>query len=536
MYLVNASEMQQMDRLTIEAFGLPGRLLMENAGRGATRIFLKRFCADGKELEKRVAVVAGRGNNGGDGFVMARYLAQKEIPVTVFLLSKRDRLQGDAKANFDLLEPMAVPVFEVPDKPALEAALDRLRSHELFIDAILGTGLNSTVRGFYRRAILALNQMEGPVFAVDIPSGLDSDTGQVRGLAIHAAVTATFGFAKLGHCLHPGAQMSGRLEVIEIGIPPLIARQVGCRQRLITPDYLARRHRPRKADAHKGTLGHLLVLAGSTGKTGAAAMTSEAALRSGAGLVTLGNPQRLHAVLETRLLEVMTVPLPDDSLGQFTPKALPIALSLMEGKACLAIGPGVGTGSGTASLVQQVTAQCPLPMVIDADGLNNLIGHLDILEERATPTVITPHPGEMARLMSVSVATIQHDRIGAARSLAEKHGIIVVLKGAGTVIAHPDGKVFVNPTGNPGMAAGGMGDVLTGLIAGLITQGYEPGHAAHAGVFLHGMAADRLARKKGPTGYLASEVMEQIPVVSADLLCDRQPQFMGVDTLAYRLP
>jgi NAD(P)H-hydrate epimerase len=534
MYLVNAREMQQMDRRTIEEIGLPGRILMENAGRGATRFFLKHLY--GKDAGKHVAVVAGRGNNGGDGFVMARYLSQKQIPVTVYLLSESGRLQGDAKANLELLHSLAVPVEEIKDEKIFQAQKNKWHKHDLFIDAILGTGLNSDVRGFYKKVITELNLMQKPLFAVDIPSGLDSDTGQIRGISIRADATATFGFAKIGHILHPGADYCGDLAVIEIGIPSAIASSVGCRQRLINSETIKRDYSPRRADAHKGASGHLLVLAGSVGKTGAAAMTSESALRIGAGLVTLGIPQSLNAILENRLLEVMTHPLPERPPGQLAQEAGSKIKKLLKDKRCLAIGPGLGTGAETSALVRDVIAGSDLPVIIDADGLNNLVGRLDILKERQAPTLITPHPGEMARLMSVPVSSIQRDRVSAARSLATEYGIHVVLKGAKTVIAHPDENVFINPSGNSGMASGGMGDVLTGLIAGLITQGYEVGYAAHAGVFLHGSAADHLANQKGPIGYLASEVMDQIPAALRHLLHDQHQKYLDLDQLSYPTP
>ncbi|MFO7716877.1 NAD(P)H-hydrate dehydratase [Desulfosarcina sp.] len=515
MYLVTADEMQRMDRATIDSFGIPGRLLMENAGRGATAFFLESVF---RHHPGNVGIAAGHGNNAGDGFVMARYLHQKGIPATVFLFSQRGRITGDAAANLKLLDSMGVPVMELADAAAFKSRESLLRHQDTWIDAILGTGLTSDVREHFKTAIDFINQQERPAFAVDIASGLNADSGQVCGVCIQAAATATFGFAKVGHLSYPGRTLTGRLKVIDIGIPPHVAASVGCRQHLITPGTLKKEIPERSAAAHKGRTGHLLVLAGSPGKTGAAAMTATAAMRAGAGLVTLGVPRSLSHVMAAMLTEVMTVDLPETAQGNLDESAQEAIMSITADKRCIAIGPGLGTNASTGRLLGRLIAQCPLPMVIDADGLNLIAGNLSILSTRRSPIVLTPHPGEMARLSGHTAADIQHDRIGHARSFAKRHRVYLVLKGAATVIARPDGNVFVNPTGNPGMAAGGMGDVLTGLIAGLITQGLEISAAARAGVYLHGAAADWLMRQKSPFGYLATEVMHALPHAMGKLL------------------
>jgi ADP-dependent NAD(P)H-hydrate dehydratase / NAD(P)H-hydrate epimerase len=531
MFLVTASEMQRMDRMTIESFGIPGRVLMENAGRGATAFFLEAIY---RFHNGPVGVAAGRGNNGGDGFVMARYLHQKGILVTVFLLSRKDRITGDAAANLNLLDAMGVPVVEMVEHNAFDAQQPLMRRQQTWIDAILGTGLSSDVRGYFRTAIDFINQQNRPVFAVDIASGLNADSGQVCGTCIQATATATFGFAKLGHLSYPGRALTGRLKVIEIGIPPHVATTVGCRQQLITPGALRQQFPKRSATAHKGQTGHLLVLAGSPGKTGAAAMAATAAMRVGAGLVSLGIPRSLNPVLETLATEVMTVALAESEQGALDESAFETIIGLIEGKRCLAVGPGIGTAPSTGRLMARLIQSCPVPLVIDADGLNLIAADPDILSKRHSPMVLTPHPGEMARLSGHSTADIQSDRIGHARAFAEQHGVVVVLKGAGTIIAQPDGTVFVNPTGNPGMAAGGMGDVLTGMIAGLVTQGMEISAAARSGVYLHGLAADRLARMKSPVGYLATDVMDTLPEALQELLSgDDQPPWPVLDPLFY---
>ncbi len=518
MILVTAAEMQAMDHHTIDEFGIPGRVLMENAGRGATRFLLQQFP---DVQDKKVGVIAGRGNNGGDGFVIARYLKQRNIFVGVYLLGNADTVRGDARANLKLLKPLGVPVIEIPDEKAFRQCMSEMDNFELWVDAILGTGLKSEVKAFYRTIINYINDRQKSVFAVDLPSGINADTGQICGVCIRADATATFAYPKIGHMVYPGAACCGSLETIDIGVPPHIAAAVAPQQFLITAEGIQRILPPRPPETHKGTTGHLLVVAGSTGKTGAAAMTCTSALRTGVGLVTLGVAESLNSVLEGQLLEAMTAPLPEFAAGVLGDSALdPIHNELLPGKRCLAIGPGLGQAAKTRELVRGIIRKCQIPVVVDADGLNHLAGDLDGLEDAAAPIILTPHPGEMARLMKVSVKTVQQDRITCARKFAVRHNVYLVLKGARTVCADPDGRVYLNPTGNVGMASGGMGDVLTGMIAGLIAQGLAPARACQAGVYLHGAAADSLAESRGPYGYLAGDVMNSIPGEIKKIVCN----------------
>lgn len=508
MIVVTADEMREMDRQTIESFGLPGRILMENAGRGAARALMQWAPPLGMAS---VGVAAGRGNNGGDGFVIARYLFQHGIDVKVYLLSESSRLAGDAAANFSLLGTLGVPVAELPDESALERHRKEMTEKTLWVDAILGTGLSSDVRGYFRAAIEFINSLNRPVFAVDIPSGLHADTGLPCGVSIRADQTATFAFAKTGHVQEPGASLTGGLHVIDIGIPPHVARAAGPRHHLIEPADIAAHLPPRPADMHKGGSGHVLAVAGAPGKTGAAAMTAMSALRAGAGLATLGVPKSLNPAVEPQVLEAMTVGLAETEAGNLSDAAAEKILELAADKRCLALGPGIGIEPATCRLVHRLVQESPVPLVIDADGINNLAEEPELLINAHSPVVLTPHPGEMARLTRETAASVQADRIGAARRFAETFRVCLVLKGARTVVASPDGGVHINPTGNPGMASGGMGDVLTGVISGLIAQGLSPETAARIGVFLHGAAADEAAASCGPFGYLASDVMRQIP-------------------------
>ncbi len=500
-YLLTADDMREMDRRTIESFGIPGRVLMENAGRGATRLLLENF---GDLSGKKIAVLSGKGNNGGDGFVVARYLSQAGVAVRVYLLTKRDALTGDAAANFALLAPLKIPVIEIPDE---QIFFQHELSQDIWVDAILGTGLSSDVKGYFKTVIEFVNASGKPVFAIDIPSGLNSDTGQPCGICIRAKATATFAYPKIAHYLYPGAAYCGKVGVVNIGIPNFIAKEVNPKQYLLTPESfkLVRR----QPDAHKGQTGHLLVIAGSPGKTGAAAMTAMSAMRAGAGLVTLGIPKSINPIVETLGIEAMTCPLPETEDGALDESAYEKIMELSQGKQAIAMGPGLGQAEPTRKLIHQIIRTSKIPMVIDADALNALSA--DILKERKAKAVLTPHPGEMARLSGMTTAEIQKDRIACARKFATELNVHLVLKGAGTVVAHPDGKIFVNATGNSGMASGGMGDVLTGVIGGLMAQGMPAGEAARAGVYLHGAAADRLAEKIGSVGFLATEVMAEIP-------------------------
>lgn len=521
MLLVSAEEMREIDRRTIEEFGIPGRVLMENAGRGATRILLQAFS---EVDQKTVGVAAGPGNNGGDGFVMARCLSHRGISVTVFLLTAAGRLKGDALTNFELLAGLPVDVVEIPDQAAFSEQRGRMREVDIWVDAILGTGLTSDVKPYFAEVIHFINSLDRPVFAVDIPSGLSSETGRPCGVSIQAHTTATFAFAKMGQLLAPGAAYTGHLQIVDIGVPPHIPASVLPRQSLLTRTRVRQYfHRGRPMDAHKGHTGHVLAWCGSAGKTGAAALTAAAAMHTGAGLVTLAVPAGVHTNIENLVLEAMSHSLPESQPGVYGADCLESLQHLMKDKKCFALGPGIGTADDTRTLLRDLLPGVTIPMVIDADGLNLIARDIRVLKTLSASAVLTPHPGEMARLSGRTVAQIQADRIQSARDFAVDCQVHLVLKGARTVVAHPDGRVWVNPTGNSGMASGGMGDVLTGMIAGFIAQGFAPEAAAHAGVFLHGAAADTLAAQKGPWGYLASEVSRQVPAQIRALLADPAP-------------
>jgi NAD(P)H-hydrate epimerase len=513
MLLVTANEMQEMDQKAIHSFGIPGLVLMENAGRGSVRVLLSKI--DRKKTQK-IAVLAGRGNNGGDGFVMARYLLEKGFKVAVFLLAPKEAVKGDAKVNMQLFEKLCdrsseAALVEIKTEAEFKTNRSRILHHDLFIDAVLGTGLNADLRGLIRDAVELMNSSGKPVFSVDIPSGLNADTGKPMGKAVKAFATATFAFAKAGHILYPGNLHTGELSIIDIGIPKFIADEKKIRLSLLEKQEIAALFPPRPFDSHKGSFGHLLVIAGSTGKTGAPALCANAAMRCGTGLVTLGVAESLNPALEPLVLEPMTHPLPENEKGFLSENCLKDILALLKGKQALAIGPGLGTRKGTAKLVQKLVEQSPVPLVLDADAVNCLAEHPESLKKKSRPAILTPHPGEMARLCRLSTPDVQADRIGLARKFASEWDVILILKGARTVIALPDGKAFINPTGNPGMASGGMGDVLTGMVSGFLAQGFSPEAASLAGVYIHGLCADVLSKQKGAFGFLARDMIKAIP-------------------------
>ncbi len=508
MRLLNAEQMRELDRRTIEEIGVPGVVLMENAGRGAAESMARHFAG---RFPGPVLVLAGKGNNGGDGYVIARHLANWGWQVRTLVLADRDTIGGDAAINLTALINCGGDVGFVAGTEALQAELDGHCSPALLVDALLGTGLASDVKGLYALAIDWINASPAPAVAVDIPSGVDASTGRILGRAVEAELTITFAFAKLGHVLHPAAQLTGQLDTLDIGIPRSLTDAAGAEHLLVEASEAAALLPRRPVTGHKGTFGHLLVVAGAIGKTGAATLTAEGGLRSGAGLVTAVCPRSVHHILEIKLTEAMTAPL-DDVAGALSLQALEQVRNLWDGKQALALGPGLGLAAETAALVRHLVRECPIPLVLDADGINALGAKPDMLKERAgRATILTPHPGEMARLLGISVAEVERDRIACARSFARSHQVVLVLKGARTVTAFADGRIRINASGHQGMASGGMGDVLTGLIGGLLAQGLSAEAAAVLGVYLHGCAADRLRPRLGAAGMTAGDLVQELP-------------------------
>jgi NAD(P)H-hydrate epimerase len=506
-YLVTAKEMRELDRLTIEEYGTPGHVLMERAGAGATEALLAEFP---HVHTAPVLVVAGKGNNGGDGFVIARLLKKQGIACEVILAARKAEVTGDALRNLSAFLRLRGRVTEVTEPAQLDQVQDKLQRCGLVVDALLGTGLNAPVRGLMAMFIDLINASGVPVVAVDIPSGLDADRGVPLGTAIQAELTVTFGYPKLGHVVAPGIAQVGRLVIVDIGIAPEAIATVKPQIVLLTTEHVGSLVHLRHPAAHKGDFGHLVVLAGARGKSGAALLCGGAALRVGTGLVTLAGPASLNSVFSSVLIEAMTIPFPERSDGSLSLDERVITEAL-QGKSAVAFGPGIGVSTDTIGLTRWLLAHSEQPLVIDADGLNCLATDPHVLHDVRVPVVLTPHPGEMARLVKKSNAEVQTQRLDIARMFAAEYRCYVILKGARTIIAAPDGRAWVNPTGNPGMASGGMGDVLTGILGGLLAQGYAPEEACQLGVFLHGYAGDLAAQERGEAGILARDVIERLP-------------------------
>ena len=511
MKVVTAEQMQRLDREAIETYGIPGIVLMENAGRGAAEVILKSFPG----LERNgVAIFAGKGNNGGDGFVIARYLLDRGIPARVYLLADPKILRGDAETNSRIFLHMKGEITPVPSYREFLNVKKSLEKSDLLVDGIFGTGLDSEVRGYYREVIDHLNTLHRPIVAIDIPSGLDADTGKPLGTAIRASLTITFGLPKVGLLIPPGIDYTGDLKIIDIGLPRRLTEGEEVQTHLLEGERIRERLSvPRRRDSHKGDYGHLLVLAGSVGKTGAAAMAGEAALRVGAGLVTLGVPKSLNPVLEVKLTEAMTEPLPETTKQTLSLRAFRPILRLCEAKKAIVIGPGMGTFKETQALILKLLKTLDLPIVLDADGLTALGTQIKSLPRLKRSLILTPHPGEMARLTGLTSKQVLEDRMAICRNFSKSHQVYLILKGYRTLIATPGGEVFINPTGNPGMATGGTGDVLTGMIGGLISQGYNILHSLQAAVYLHGLAGDRAASELGEKSLVATDLIERIPAV-----------------------
>lgn len=509
MKIVTRPQMQWLDHTTMTEAHIPGLALMEHAGSGVVDQMERVF---GPSAGRMVTILCGKGNNGGDGFVVARLLKRKRVRIQVVLLATPSDLTGDAKTMYRRLVKIAgtAVVQACPSKERIQALL---RASDLIVDALLGTGLSSPVTGPYLAAIEAVNDAVVPVIAVDLPSGIDADTGAILGAAVRASLTVTFGLPKLGLYLGPGIDHAGTVRIVDIGIPHSLVERVDSRIRLLTAEEIRRLLPRRTASSHKGTYGHAGIIAGSVGKTGAAALAAKAALRTGAGLVTVATPASANAALEAKLLEAMTVPMPETDVKTLARSGFDLLLSFINERSAVAIGPGLTTHPETVNLVQALIPRLEKPSVLDADALNALAGHTALLSGCKVAPILTPHPGEMARLDedAASSQSVNADRIGTASRFAQRYGVVLVLKGARTVVAGPDGRTAICPTGNPGMATAGTGDVLTGIITGLLAQRLHAWDAACGGVYLHGLAGDLAAADFGQAGMTAGDLLERIP-------------------------
>lgn len=508
MKLVTAAQMQALDRRTIQEARVPSLTLMERAGAGTVALMEQTF---GALAGKRVAILCGKGHNGGDGLVIARHLLKRRAQITVWLLHPPKELAPDTHTMLTRLR-RAGGTKQIHSLTAAADCTPSLAASDYLVDALLGTGLSNPVRGLYAETIAAMNASGRPIVAVDLPSGLHADCGDQLGTAVLATMTATYGAPKLGLFLADGIDHAGTVHVVDIGIPPAYVDAVEAPASLLTREQIARHLPPRRRSAHKGSFGHVGIIAGSIGKTGAAALAAKAAARVGAGLVTVAAPDSVHPTIASLLLEAMTLPMPETAAHTFSRTSVDALLAFAAERSAVAIGPGIGQDPDTAEAVRHFLAAVTVPCVVDADALNAAASDPSLWSRCTAPMILTPHPGEMARLCGLAKGSeVNRDRLGLARRVAREYGVIVVLKGARTIIAQADGQVAINPTGNPGMATGGTGDVLTGAIAGLLAQGLSPWEAACTGTYLHGLAGNLAAHTIGTIGLIASDIIDRLP-------------------------
>jgi ADP-dependent NAD(P)H-hydrate dehydratase / NAD(P)H-hydrate epimerase len=516
MKILTAAETREVDRLTTERAGTPSLALMENAGRSVAEFIRSQLPSFAR---RKVVVLCGKGNNGGDGFVVARHLLEMGAKPVVYFFASPQEAKGEAATNLSLWKESGGKFIALPDAAALASASLDFSKRAIIVDALLGTGVRGSVEGLLRSVIERINARPASVsvISVDIPSGLNADAGEVCGVAVRADRTVTFTAPKLGFFYGAAADYQGQLVVREIGSPPELIEEVGGgRLRWSEPSEFARFAIPRQPEGHKGDYGHALIIAGSVGKTGAAVLASWAALRAGAGLVTVATAEPALALVAQHTPEVMTAPLPATLAGTISERSLEgnAFAALLAGKRALAIGPGLTTTAETQSFVRRVvTGSREIPIILDADGLNAFAGRASDLKHPDGRLAITPHPGEMARLLGCSIAQVQKDRVDVALKAASDWNAYVILKGHHTVVASPSGQAYINSTGNPGMGTGGTGDALTGMLAAMTAQfGASDWHRVLAfGVYLHGLAGDVAFEQTGGAPLMASDLIQSIP-------------------------
>jgi NAD(P)H-hydrate epimerase len=521
MRVLNTQQMREADRRTIDEIGIPAIVLMENAGRQAVAAMEAAF----EDLAtSHVGVLCGRGNNGGDGFVVARTLVQRGVETSVFLLGGVADVRGDARTNLEVLGRIGLTVVEITNAQEWELHFSEISRCDLLVDAILGTGFHGQLSGLLETVVADVNGLGVPVVAIDLPTGVSADTPDVEGEAIEASMTVTLAAPKIPLVLPPADSHSGDLVIADIGIPlPLLDDVDGPYIELLTRERMRELVPARAADSHKGDFGRVLVVAGSLGRSGAAHLAAIGALRSGAGLVTIATPKSCLPIVAAMAPEYMTEGLEETTSGTVDYAALD---RILEFKAdVIAVGPGLGQAPGTAAFVHGLVERAGVPLVLDADALNAFAGDPDRLTGRdGVDVVITPHPGEMARLLNLSVEALQHDRLRHATEFAARHRVHVVLKGHRTIIAGPDNRAFINLTGNPGMATGGTGDLLTGMIAAWFAQLLDAEAACKLAVYLHGAAGDLAEADEGDVALVAGDIAVRLGDAVMELTAKRRPK------------
>ena len=507
MRILNAKQMREADRRTIEELGISSSVLMENAGRQVVAAMEGSF---DDIASRQIAVLCGRGNNGGDGFVVARTLRQRGIDCSVFLIGQVADVRGEARANLEIVARLGTAIVEIPDEQAWELHFSEIASFDIIVDAIFGTGLSAPLSGMLQTVAADINGADIPVVAIDLPTGLSADTPELIGDAVDATITVTLAAPKLPLVLPAGESRAGDLVIADIGIPSEVIDSLdGPWIELLTRETVRQLVEPRHPDSHKGDYGRVLLVAGSVGKTGAAQLAAMGALRCGAGLITVATPKCCQATVASFAPEYMTEGLPETSGGRVDSAAIDRVLAIPAD--VIAAGPGLGIEPGTISFVRGLLDRATTPLVLDADALNAFADDPGRLQGREDLTVvITPHPGEMARLVGMTVEEVQAGRLEITRDFATSHRLHVVLKGHRTVIATPEGRTFVNLTGNPGMATGGTGDVLTGMVAAWFAQLLDAEAACKVAVYLHGLAGDLAEADEGEVSMSASDLAARI--------------------------
>jgi ADP-dependent NAD(P)H-hydrate dehydratase / NAD(P)H-hydrate epimerase len=519
MRVLNTEQMREADRRTIEDIGIPSIVLMENAGRQAVAAMEAAFEDLGTS---RVAVICGRGNNGGDGFVVARTLVQRGVDTEVFLLGSVAEVRGDARINLETLGRIGMTVVEITDAQEWELHFSELSECDLVVDAILGTGFHGRLTGFLETVVADLNALGVPIVSIDLPTGVSADSAAVEGPAVEASMTVTLAAPKIPLVFPPADSHAGDLVIADIGIPlPILDEIEGQHLELLTRERMREIVPARVADSHKGDFGRVLIVAGSSGRTGAAHLAALGALRSGAGLVTVATPRSCLPIIASMAPEYMTEPLEETASGTVDFSAVDRVLDLKAD--IIAVGPGLGQAPSTAAFVQALVERAGVPIVLDADALNAFAGDPErLIGKDEVAVVITPHPGEMARLMNTSIEAVQRDRVRAAREFAAAHRVHVVLKGHRTIVAAPDGRTFVNLTGNSGMATGGTGDLLTGMIAAWFAQLLDAEAACNLAVYVHGTAGDLAEADEGEVAMVAGDLAARLGDAILELTARRK--------------
>lgn len=517
MKTVSTAVMRELDRKTIQDFKIPGTTLMDKAGRGVARC-TEELLERSHGYSDGVLVIAGHGNNGGDAFVAARYLKQWGWNVAVWLAASVPDIKGDARIHFKKMKACKIPVRSLPaiedwNKVWFKTGNERCPAPALIIDGLLGTGIEGSARDPVAGAIRYINMLseKSLVIAIDVPSGLNSDTGKAAGEAVRADLTVTMGLPKLGLVQPEAIDFVGRLQVIDIGIPTQLISELEAHFEYITQSDIQNLFRRRPRGAHKGNFGHLLIIGGAGGYAGAVSMAAKAALRAGAGLVTVLTPAGIAPIVAASTLEAMVHAAAETDTGSISSKSWPAWRDKLKTFSAVLIGPGMTRHAETGLLARLVLKECHAPVVMDADALNMYEGRMKEFQHRDCPLLLTPHPGEMARMSNCSNSDVQNNRFKTAEKAAALSHSTVILKGAGTVIAEQGQPLQINLSGNPGMATGGTGDVLSGLLAGLLAQGFVPFQAARAAVYLHGLAGDEAARKQTEYGLTAGDLIEHLP-------------------------